>query len=185
MKLQGNVSTTSKRGMAVKGAIWQVLPIYDDLLKGFKDARERHLLASADSEVTPAPSVPLPSQLSTRYGSTRRDKRITVSRVSATAIDAEGGITPAATQVEKDSTPVDNFAESQIGAEFLSLEYHFTHNINAAWQKLKYYYSLSDNTPLYRAAVFLHPKLKWRWFKKYWETKPEWIVAAREAVNDL
>jgi hypothetical protein len=33
--------------------------------------------------------------------------------------------------------------------------------------------------------VFLHPKLKWRWFKKYWETKPEWIAAAREAVNDL
>jgi hypothetical protein len=79
----------------------------------------------------------------------RRGKRTAVGRVSATAIDAEGGITPAATQVDKDSTPADNFAESQIGAKFLSLEHHFTHNINAAWQKL------------------------------------EWIVAAREAVNDL
>ena len=126
--------------MAVKGAIWQVLPIYDDLLKGFEDARERHLPASAESEATPAPSAPPPSQLSTRHRSTRRGKRTTVGRVSATAIDVEVGITPAATQVEKDSTPVDNFAESQIGAEFLSLEHHFTHNINAAWQKLEYYY---------------------------------------------
>ena len=118
--------------MAVKGAIWQVLPIYDDLLKGFEDARERHLPASAESEATPAPSAPPPLQLSTCYRSTRRGKRTTVSRVSATAIDVEVGITPAAIQVEKDSTPVDNFAESQIGTEFLSLEYHFTHNINAA-----------------------------------------------------
>jgi hypothetical protein len=44
MKLQGNVSTTSRYSRAVKGAIWQVLLIYDDLLKGFEDARERHLL---------------------------------------------------------------------------------------------------------------------------------------------
>jgi hypothetical protein len=90
------------------------------------------LLASAESKATLAPSALLPSQLSTCYRSTRRGKRTTVVRVSATAIDVEVGITPAATQVEKDSTPVDNFAESQIGAEFLSLEHYFTHNINAA-----------------------------------------------------
>jgi hypothetical protein len=44
MKLQGNVNTTTKHGKAVKAGIWQVLPIFDELLKGFKDARERHLL---------------------------------------------------------------------------------------------------------------------------------------------
>jgi hypothetical protein len=162
MKLQGNVSTTSKRGRAVKGAIWQVLPIYVDLLKGFEDARERHLPASADSQATPATSAPPPLQPSTRHVSTRRGKRTTVGRASATAIDAEGGMTPAATQVDEDSTLADNFAESQIGTEFFSLEHHLTHNINAAWQKLEYYYNLTDNTPTYRAAVFLHPKLKWR-----------------------
>jgi hypothetical protein len=42
MKLQGNVSTTTKRGKAVKAGIWQVLPIFEELLKGFKDARVRH-----------------------------------------------------------------------------------------------------------------------------------------------
>jgi hypothetical protein len=122
---------------------------------------------------------------SARYGSTRRGKHTTAGRVSAAAIDAKGGLTPVATQVNEDSTQADNFAESQIGAEYLSLEHHFTHNINAAWQKLEKYYNLSNNTPIYRATVFFHPKLKWRWFKKYWESKPEWIAAAREAVNDL
>jgi hypothetical protein len=33
--------------------------------------------------------------------------------------------------------------------------------------------------------VFLHPRLKWRWFERYWETKPAWIAAARQAVADL
>jgi hypothetical protein len=74
---------------------------------------------------------------------------------------------PVVTQVDKDSTLADNFTESQIGTEFLSLEYHFTYNINAVWQKLKHYYNLTNNTLIYRAIVFLHPKLKWRWFKKY------------------
>jgi hypothetical protein len=44
---------------------------------------------------------------------------------------------------------------------------------------------MSDNTLIYRAAVFLYPKLKWRWFEKYWETKPEWITAARKAIGEL
>jgi hypothetical protein len=43
MKLQGNVSTTARRGTAVKGGIWQVLPIFEDLLRGFEEARGRHL----------------------------------------------------------------------------------------------------------------------------------------------
>jgi hypothetical protein len=36
--------------------------------------------------------------------------------------------------------------------------------------------------PIYRLAVFLHPLLKWRWFERHWETKPEWITAARKVV---
>jgi hypothetical protein len=42
MKLQGNVNTTSKRGVPMKGAIWQVLPVFEEILKGFEEARERH-----------------------------------------------------------------------------------------------------------------------------------------------
>jgi hypothetical protein len=43
MKLQGNISTTARRGTAIKGSIWQVLLIFEDLLRGFKEVRRRHL----------------------------------------------------------------------------------------------------------------------------------------------
>jgi hypothetical protein len=71
MKLQGNVSTTSRCGRAVKGAIWQVLPIYDDLLKGFEDARERHLPEPStqrlsDSQAAPEATPPATTQPSSR-----------------------------------------------------------------------------------------------------------------------
>jgi hypothetical protein len=88
-------------------------------------------------------------------------------------------------RVQEVDNPTDAFAESQIHARFLSLEHHFNHNINAAWQKLDDYHNRTDATPIYRAAVFLHPRLKWRWFERYWETKPMWITAARKAIANL
>jgi hypothetical protein len=42
MKLQGNVNTTSKYGKPIRGAIWQVLPVYEEILRAFEEARKRH-----------------------------------------------------------------------------------------------------------------------------------------------
>jgi len=50
---------------------------------------------------------------------------------------------------------------------------HFSSAINTGWQKLEFYYNQSDVTPIHRAAVLLHPHMKWRWFEKYWRSKPE------------
>jgi hypothetical protein len=58
-------------------------------------------------------------------------------------------------------------------------------NLNAAWQKLDDYYTRTDATPIYRAAIFLHPTMKWRWFERYWGLKPDWIAAARVAIDNL
>ena len=85
------------------------------------------------------------------------------------------------------ATSAKGFAQSQIDERFnfLTLEKHFSHNLNAAWQKLDDYYNRTDATPIYRAAVFLHPRLKWRWFERHWASKPEWIAAARKAIEAL
>ena len=40
--------------------------------------------------------------------------------------------------------------------------------INLAWQKLDEYYSKTDQSPVYVAAVVLHPGLKWTWLEKAW-----------------
>jgi hypothetical protein len=64
-------------------------------------------------------------------------------------------------------------------------ENHFSTNINLAWQKADSYYTKTDASSIYRAAVVLHPRLKWRWFDRYWAKKPLWRKAAKEAVAAL
>jgi hypothetical protein len=74
--------------------------------------------------------------------------------------------TAAAGQIDASA---DDFAQSQIDERFnfLTLEKHFNYNLNAAWQKLDDYYTRTDATPIYRLAVVLHPRLKWRWFERH------------------
>jgi hypothetical protein len=160
-------------------------------MKGFEDARQRH--RPAESYTQDLASQPLPSPLATqqpaRPTNTRRRQRAPTGRASASATTAAASsesdiallATPAASQI----ITVDDFAQSQISASFTTLEHHFSANINAAWQKLDEYYTRTDDTPIYRAAVFLHPLLKWRWFDRYWSTKPAWRAAAREVVAEL
>jgi hypothetical protein len=163
MKLQGNVSTHTTHG-----AIWQVLPVFSELLRGFEEARQRHLPAESQNaqnsaEKAAAPTLSPPAtQTPSRPTNARRRQRPSTGKASASATSAavasESDIaTPAASQIV-----VDDFAQSQIDERFnfLTLEKHFSHNLNAAWQKLDDYYSRTDATPIYRAAVFLHPTLK-------------------------
>ena len=67
----------------------------------------------------------------------------------------------------------------------ITAEHHFSINIKLAWQKLDSYYTRLDNTPLYVAAVVLHPRMKWSWIERAWEPRPEWIKSAKNAFNSL
>jgi hypothetical protein len=69
--------------------------------------------------------------------------------------------------------------------DYNDLQIHFSTSINAGWQKLEYYYNQSDVTPVLRAAVLLHPRMKWRWFERHWSSKPEWIEDARVSIDQL
>jgi hypothetical protein len=39
------------------------------------------------------------------------------------------------------------------------------------WETLNQYYSLTDRSPVYIAAVILHPVHKWEYFRKHWKQK--------------
>jgi hypothetical protein len=85
------------------------------------------------------------------------------ARASTSVVTSESNITTPATPVESSQiTLVGDFAQSQIDAVFTTFERHFSHNINAAWLKLNDCYTRTDATLIYRAAVVLHPSLKWR-----------------------
>jgi hypothetical protein len=63
---------------------------------------------------------------------------------------------------------------------------HFKACINLGWKKLNKYYTLSDETAAYRAAIAIHPHFKTRWFKKQWhEHHPQWVEEAERQITEL
>jgi hypothetical protein len=90
------------------------------------------------------------------------------------------GDTSSANPTDIQDTQAEPQAQSQ--SEF---ESHFSANINRGWQKLDDYYQKTDSTPIYRAAVLLHPRMKWAWFEYRWSSKPAWIDDARKAIQEL
>lgn len=74
---------------------------------------------------------------------------------------------------------------SALPATQSTAERHFNINIKLAWQKIDDYYTKLDNTPLYVAAMVLHPRMRWKWIEEQWIERPDWIRQAKSAFNDL
>lgn len=62
---------------------------------------------------------------------------------------------------------------------------HFKPNINFACKKLDEYYTLLKISPIYLAALILHPRYKIHWIKKHWAGKQTWIEEGVTAVEEL
>ena len=65
-----------------------------------------------------------------------------------------------------------------------AMEDHFMINMNAAWAKLNDYYLKLDDTPVYYAAVLLHPHFK-RFCQNAWKDRPDWIISGDAAFQTL
>jgi hypothetical protein len=160
--LQGNISTTSRYG-AVKGAIWQVLPVYEAIMTYFEHARGEHQPLESQSSNqtlrdTSKPALPQSIPSSINCDNTRNSQQAIISTKSNDTAD-NIALTPLPAQEYIDAmllaTPYANNEQ----------EVHSSTNINLGWQKLNEYYFRSDNTPIYRAAVVLHPSMKMKWLK--------------------
>lgn len=55
--------------------------------------------------------------------------------------------------------------------------------INNAWLKLDEYYTLTDRSIAYVAAVVLNPAHKWTYFEKHWASKLDWLVEAKASFR--
>jgi hypothetical protein len=55
--------------------------------------------------------------------------------------------------------------------------------INSGWAKLDKYYSLTDRSPVYIAAMILIPSQKWSYFEDNWD--PIWVADAKKTVQDF
>ena len=56
-------------------------------------------------------------------------------------------------------------------------------HVNLGWKKLNDYYTLTDRSPVHVISVVLHPRFTWRYLRKQWKKRPEWITAAEQAVK--
>jgi hypothetical protein len=65
---------------------------------------------------------------------------------------------------------------------------HYRHCVNHGFIKLREYYSLTDESRIYRAAVALHPCYRFEYFERAWHNIPNGsreIKRAKQAVEDL
>lgn len=62
---------------------------------------------------------------------------------------------------------------------------YFNVGIETGWQKLQRYYRLTDQSPIYRAAIVLHPGSKEFYFEEKWVEHNDWIKAMKKAVRGL
>jgi hypothetical protein len=65
---------------------------------------------------------------------------------------------------------------------------HFKSGIDCGWAKLEDYYVKTDRTPVYRAALALHPSYGYDYFERHWKVamdKPQWYSDMQSAVGNL
>lgn len=65
---------------------------------------------------------------------------------------------------------------------------HYQNCLNTAWLKLTEYYSKTNETRLYRAAMALHPCLRYEYFEQHWKDNSatvDDVTKAKNAVKEL
>jgi len=56
-------------------------------------------------------------------------------------------------------------------------------SINNAWAKLNYYYAILAESPLFAAAVILHPSHGLPFLEEVWSDQGQWLIDAKRDLN--
>jgi hypothetical protein len=62
---------------------------------------------------------------------------------------------------------------------------HFSARLLASWYKFDKYYKLTDDTPIYAAAILLHPALRRGYLDRQWEKQASYIEPAIDSVRNV
>ena len=54
---------------------------------------------------------------------------------------------------------------------------------NLAWSKLRKYYEKTSDTPIYAAALVLHPAYKWEYIEANWDAS--WVPETKKQVQEF
>lgn len=78
-------------------------------------------------------------------------------------------------------------ASKKINSNPSAFPKHYKSGIDCAYLKLIKYYALTDDTPIYRAAVVLHPAFKMDYFEEQWkgnDNKP-WLRRCKKDIGEF
>ena len=75
--------------------------------------------------------------------------------------------------------------QNEIDANEAAFPPSFVAGVQWAYLKLIKYFRLTDETPIYRAAIVLHPAYKFDYFEDQWIKNRSWITQCKAAVKAL
>jgi len=75
--------------------------------------------------------------------------------------------------------------QDEINANEAAFPASFKAGVHWAYLKLIKYYRLTDETPIYRAAIVLHPAYKFDYFEDQWHGHRSWLTQCTAAVKAL
>jgi hAT family protein len=64
-------------------------------------------------------------------------------------------------------------------------EPHLRIGCKLGWIKMDEYYTLTEDSPVYLAALVLHPAFRWSTVESQWIDHPDWLVRGKAAVQAL
>ena len=56
---------------------------------------------------------------------------------------------------------------------------------NLGWIQMDEYYTLTEDSPVYLAALVLHPAFRWSTVESQWIDYPDWLVRGKRTVQAL
>ena len=143
---------------AVQGSVWETLPAIELLLEHLEHQKVVYQDCPEPSHAEPIVPEDQPSSAS----STRRRRRNSLRRALSQPQPPRQG------------------REDELND---ASRRHIRTAINNAWEKLDTYYALTDETPVYLAALVLHPGQKWRYFEQKWAEHDDWLQDAKEKMK--
>lgn len=76
-------------------------------------------------------------------------------------------------------------ADDEIKASPAEYQEYYKAGVHCAYTKLIKYFSLTDQTPIYRAAIVLYPAYKFDYFKQEWASKAVQQLQCKKDVTAL
>jgi glycine/D-amino acid oxidase-like deaminating enzyme len=186
---------------ASHGIIWQVIPAMERLLAHLERLRKQYGIVELEQDYSAVPLIG--SQIPASQSAMVSQIQSQASQLIASSQPQDEDPTPSSRPLRaykkarknkttlmapppRSPSPSPHPPPSFSNPIEQTIEYRMlATGVNLAWKKLDHYYQVTDRSPVYVAAVVLHPAYTWRWIRSKWKGRQDWIIYAQQAVKQF